>query len=147
MRRRKKNVGCCPPHLTFVEEAASALDSSSNQNIFASHFGQLPFRERDKSFLLFFLGPGADAGKDRKEEKRGVPPPPPRRRALLPTLAESPFFFFVSFIFTPCNEEEEGGGGSGDGKGAAARETAAATATAATTSAPLLVPCRATVFC
>ena len=146
MRRRKKNVGCCPPHLTFVEEAASALDSSSNQNIFASHFGQLPSREREKSFLLFFLGPGADAGKDRKEEKRGVPPPTPASAPADPRRV-SFFFFFVSFIFTPCNEEEEGGGGSGDGKGAAARETAAATATAATTSAPLLVPCRATVFC
>jgi hypothetical protein len=146
VRRRKKNVGCCPPHLTFVEEAASALDSSSNQNIFASHFGQLPSREREKSFLLFFLGPGADAGKDRKEEKRGVPPPTPASAPADPRRV-SFFFFFVSFIFTPCNEEEEGGGGSGDGKGAAARETAAATATAATTSAPLLVPCRATVFC
>ena len=146
MRRRKKNVGCCPPHLTFVEEAASALDSSSNQNIFASHFGQLPSREREKSFLLFFLGPGADAGKDRKEEKRGVPPPTPASAPADPRRV-SFFFFFVSFIFTPCNEEEEGGGGSGDGNGAAARETAAATATAATTSAPLLVPCRATVFC
>jgi len=147
VRRRKKNVGCCPPHLTFVEEAASALDSSSNQNIFASHFGQLPSREREKSFLLFFLGPGADAGKDRKEEKRGVPPPTPASAPADPRRVSFFFFFFVSFIFTPCNEEEEGGGGSGDGKGAAARETAAATATAATTSAPLLVPCRATVFC
>ena len=115
--------------------------------IFSRHIlGSCPPESVKRSFLLFFLGPGADAGKDRKEEKRGVPPPTPASAPADPRRV-SFFFFFVSFIFTPCNEEEEGGGGSGDGKGAAARETAAATATAATTSAPLLVPCRATVFC